>query len=87
MLAYGSLGTDYAATLGVKALTAAVLGGIGSGPGAFLGGLVLGLAEGGWAAAFPVVHRDLMAFTLLVACLVWRPGGFFGYRDLLPRRV
>ncbi len=87
VLAYGSLGTDYATTLGVKALTAAVLGGIGSVPGAFLGGLFLGLAEAGWSAAFPVVHRDLMAFSLLVACLVWRPGGFFGYRDLLPRRV
>lgn len=87
VLAYGSLGIDYATSLGVKALTAAVLGGIGSVPGAFLGGLALGLAEAGWSAAFPVVHRDLMAFVLLVACLVWRPGGFFGHRDLLPRRV
>lgn len=87
VLAYGSLGLDYATALGVKALTAAVLGGIGSVPGAFLGGLFLGLAEAGWSAAFPIVHRDLMSFTLLVACLVWRPGGFFGFRELSPRRV
>ncbi len=87
VLAYGSIGLDYVAALGVKALAAAVLGGIGSVPGALLGGLALGVAEGAWTAAFPSVHRDLVVFTALVACLIWRPGGFLGYRDLLPRRV
>ena len=84
---FGELGTAYAATLGVKALTAAVLGGIGSVPGALLGGLAIGLVESGWSAAFPIEHRDLVVFAMLVACLIWRPGGFLGHRDLAPRRV
>lgn len=84
---FGELGGSYATTLGIKALTAAVLGGIGSVPGAFLGGCAIGLVESGWSAAFPVVHRDLVVFAMLVTCLIWRPGGFLGDRDLAPRRV
>ncbi len=87
VLFYGDLGLAYATTLGIKALTAAVLGGIGSVAGAFLGGLFIGLVESGWSAAFPIEYRDLVLFCILVACLIWRPGGFMGYRDLTPRRM
>ena len=84
---YGDISFAYASTLGLKALAAAILGGIGSIPGAFLGGLFIGLVESGWSAAFPIVNRDLVVFCMLVLALMWRPGGFFGDRDLLPRRV
>ena len=84
---YGSLGFVYTTTLGLKALIAAIVGGIGSVPGAFLGGLAIALVEAVWSAYFPIVYRDFVVDVLLVAMLVLRPGGFFGYRDLLPRRV
>jgi branched-subunit amino acid ABC-type transport system permease component len=84
---FGDLGGGYATVLGLKALTAAVLGGIGSVPGAFLGGIFLGLMESAWSASFPIASRDLVVYCILVGTLIWRPGGFLGYRDLTPRRV
>lgn len=83
----GSVGSVYTTTLGLKALIAAIIGGIGSVPGAFLGGLGIAVIEAGWSAYFPIVYRDLVIDGLLVAMLVFRPGGLFGYRDLLPRRI
>ena len=73
--------------MGLKALIAAIVGGIGSVRGAVLGGLLIALVEAGWSAYFPIVYRDLIVDTMLVAVLVFRPGGLFGFGDLLPRRV
>ncbi len=87
VLVYGDITFAYAQTIGLKALTAAIIGGIGSVPGAVLGGLFIGLVESGWSAAFPIADRDLVVFCILIATLMWRPGGFLGDRDLLPRRV
>lgn len=87
VLVYGSFGTTLGATLGLKALLAAVLGGIGSVPGAFVGGLGLGLFEAGWSALYPIDYRDLATFVVLAAALVLRPGGILGYPDLTPRRI
>ncbi|MCW6507993.1 branched-chain amino acid ABC transporter permease [Lichenifustis flavocetrariae] len=87
VLIYGSFGASFGTVLGLKALLAAVLGGIGSVPGAFLGGVTIALLEAAWSAVFPIEYRDLALFTILVAALVTRPGGFLGYRDLGPRRV
>jgi branched-chain amino acid transport system permease protein len=87
IVSFGDFSFAYATTLGFKALTAAVLGGIGSVPGALLGGVFIGLVESGWSAAFPIVYRDLAVFCILIATLIWRPGGFLGYAALLPRRV
>jgi branched-chain amino acid transport system permease protein len=84
---YGSLGITYTTSLGLKALIAAIVGGIGSVPGAFLGGLSIALIEGLWSAYGPIVYRDFVIDGLLVAMLVLRPGGLFGYRELSPRRV
>ena len=84
---YGSIGFLYTTTLGLKALIAAIVGGIGSVQGAFLGGLAIALVEATWSAYFPIVYRDLVVDGLLVAVLVLRPGGLFGFGDLLPRRV
>jgi branched-chain amino acid transport system permease protein len=63
---------------GVKAFTAAVLGGIGSIPGAVLGGLVLGLTESFAAGYISSDYEDVFAFGLLVLILTLRPAGILG---------
>jgi branched-chain amino acid transport system permease protein len=71
---------------GIKAFTAAVLGGIGSVTGAAIGGLILGVAESiGPVLLLTGIHvpatnqlRDVVAFTILVLVLVFRPGGILG---------
>ena len=73
---------------GIKAFTAAVLGGIGSVPGAALGGLFLGLFEAMGPPLFleglgiPGAHqlKDVIAFTMLVLVLIFRPQGIIGER-------
>jgi branched-chain amino acid transport system permease protein len=64
--------------LGVKAFTAAVLGGIGNLRGALLGGFVLGVAESYGSAIFGSNWKDVVAFTLLVVILLFRPTGILG---------
>ncbi|HXV22329.1 MAG TPA: branched-chain amino acid ABC transporter permease LivH [Desulfuromonadales bacterium] len=63
---------------GVKAFTAAVLGGIGNIPGAVLGGLVLGLTEAFAAGYISSAYEDVFAFGLLVLILILRPTGILG---------
>ena len=73
---------------GVKAFTAAVLGGIGNIPGAMVGGIFLGVFESVGpnlileGLGIPAVNqlRDAFAFTLLVIILIFRPQGIFGER-------
>jgi branched-chain amino acid transport system permease protein len=73
---------------GIKAFTAAVLGGIGNVPGAMLGGLFLGQVESvgptlfldGLGVPSPNQLRDVVAFTMLVMVLVFRPSGLLGER-------
>jgi branched-chain amino acid transport system permease protein len=64
--------------LGVKAFTAAVLGGIGNLRGALLGGFILGVAENYGQAIFGGEWKDVVAFTLLVVILLVRPTGLLG---------
>jgi branched-chain amino acid transport system permease protein len=61
-----------------KAYIAAVLGGIGSLPGALLGGLLLGLVETFVSTNVSSVMRDVFSFALLIGLLLWRPNGFWG---------
>ncbi len=63
---------------GLKAFVAAVLGGIGSVPGAMAGGLVLGLTEEYVAGYTSSQYRDAIAFTVLILVLLVRPEGLFG---------
>jgi branched-chain amino acid transport system permease protein len=71
---------------GLKAFTAAVLGGIGNIPGAMVGGLVLGLLEAFAASylslltggAFGAEYKDIFAFSVLIAILIFRPKGLLG---------
>lgn len=69
---------------GLKALVAAVLGGIGNIPGAFLGGLVIGLAEEFAASYVPQgsAYRDVVAFGILALILWLRPQGLLGRREV-----
>ncbi len=64
--------------LGIKAFSAAVLGGIGNLRGALLGGLLLGLIENYGAALFGTEWKDAIAFLVLVALLMFRPTGLLG---------
>ena len=64
--------------LGIKAFSAAVLGGIGNLRGALLGGLILGIMENYGQAFFGTQWRDVVAFVLLVLVLLIRPTGILG---------
>jgi branched-chain amino acid transport system permease protein len=64
--------------LGIKAFSAAVLGGIGNLRGALLGGLLLGVMENYGQAVFGTQWRDVVAFVLLVLVLLFRPTGILG---------
>ncbi len=64
--------------LGIKAFTAAVLGGIGNLRGALLGGLLLGLIEEYGASIFGAQWKDVIAFSVLVLVLMFRPTGLLG---------
>jgi len=63
---------------GLKAFVAAVLGGIGSIPGAMVGGLLLGVVETLVSAYLSSTYRDAIAFVILIAILLYRPTGLFG---------
>ncbi|EPK7406122.1 ABC transporter permease subunit [Klebsiella aerogenes] len=75
---YGTFDFYIGFIIGIKAFTAAVLGGIGSLPGAMLGGLLLGVAEAQFAGLVNSDYKDVFSFTLLVAILIFRPQGLLG---------
>lgn len=66
---------------GIKAFTAAVLGGIGSIPGAVLGSVVLGLTESFATGYVSSDYEDVFAFSLLVLILIFKPSGILGKAD------
>ena len=74
----GSTASDIGVVLGIKAFTAAVLGGIGNLRGALLGGLLLGVTENYGSALFGTQWKDVVAFALLVIILLVRPTGLLG---------
>ncbi len=75
---YGVINPNAGFLVGLKAFTAAVLGGIGSIPGAMLGGLVLGVAEAFGADIFGDQYKVVVAFGWLVLVLLFRPTGILG---------
>ncbi|GGE05923.1 branched-chain amino acid ABC transporter permease [Aureimonas endophytica] len=83
---YGIMTPTMGVVVGLKAFTAAILGGIGSIPGAMLGGFLLAAIEVAGTAILPAVtngvigseYRDVFAFAVLIAVLLFRPAGILG---------
>ncbi|HEU4804722.1 MAG TPA: branched-chain amino acid ABC transporter permease LivH [Nitrobacter sp.] len=78
LLYYGLVDFFMGFVAGIKAFTAAVLGGIGSLPGAMLGGLAIGLIETFWSAYFSIQYKDVAAFSILIVVLIFMPTGLLG---------
>ncbi|MCC6345888.1 MAG: branched-chain amino acid ABC transporter permease [Nitrospirales bacterium] len=78
---YGLVNHFIGYVAGIKAFTAAVLGGIGSIPGAMLGGILLGLAESTGAAYLSSEYKDAYAFVILLIILLIKPSGILGRRS------
>jgi len=81
-LYYGVVDFYIGFVAGMKAFTAAVLGGIGSLPGAMLGGVLIGLIEAFWSAYFTIEYKDVAAFSILVLVLIFRPTGLLGKPEI-----
>ena len=79
-LHYGSISHDMGLTYGLKAFTAAILGGIGNIPGAMVGGILLGVIEALGAAYISIAWKDAIAFFVLILILILRPTGLLGER-------
>jgi branched-chain amino acid transport system permease protein len=82
LLYYGVIDFYIGFVAGIKAFTAAVLGGIGSLPGAMLGGLIIGLIETLWSAYFTIEYKDVAAFSILAIVLIFLPSGLLGRPEI-----
>jgi branched-chain amino acid transport system permease protein len=69
----------------VKAFVVVILGGMGSFPGAIVGGLLLGLAESLWGGFVSTGYMDVIGFVLVIALLLFRPRGLFGAAEARER--
>ena len=78
LMYYGVISYQDGFIPGVKAFTAAVLGGIGSLPGAVLGGLLIGLIETFFSGYFSLAYKDVAAFSILAIVLIFMPQGLLG---------
>jgi branched-chain amino acid transport system permease protein len=77
-LAFNQISNTIGFLAGLKAFTAAVVGGIGSIPGAMVGGLFIGLCESFTASYISSQFTDLIVFGILIATMLVRPRGLFG---------
>lgn len=77
---YGQIDFTMGWTYGLKAFTAAILGGIGNIPGAMLGGFLLGVTEALAAGYIAMAWKDAVAFLVLIIILIIRPTGILGER-------
>jgi branched-chain amino acid transport system permease protein len=82
LMNYGVISFSDGFVPGVKAFTAAVLGGIGSLPGAVVGGLLVGLIETMWSGYVSIDYKDVAAFSVLAITLIFLPQGLFGRPDV-----
>jgi branched-chain amino acid transport system permease protein len=78
LMYYGVVSFSDGFAPGLKAFTAAVLGGIGSLPGAVIGGLLIGLIETMWSAYFSIDYKDVAGYSILAITLIFLPQGLLG---------
>jgi branched-chain amino acid transport system permease protein len=76
---------DVGVMLGLKGFAAAILGGMGSGPGAIVGGLALGLIESLGAGYLSSAYKDVFAFVIILVSLIFLPDGLAGRRRATER--
>ena len=81
-LYYGVVDFYIGFVAGMKAFTAAVLGGVGSLPGAMLGGLLIGLIEALWSGYGSIEYKDVAVFAVLILVLLFRPSGLLGKPEI-----
>lgn len=79
---YNSVDISMGYSAGLKGFSAMVIGGMGSLPGAILGGFLLGTAETAATAVFWSGYRDIVAFSLLILVLIVRPSGLLGTPEI-----
>lgn len=79
---YQAIDTTLAMSIGMKTFASAVLGGIGVLPGAVLGGLLIGLVETIVSGYISSGYRDVIAFTILIVVLVFKPSGLLGSKQV-----
>ena len=79
---YGNVHYFMGYIIGMKAFTSAVIGGIGSLPGAMLGGLVLGILEAAGTQVIGSAWKDVFAFGILIVMLIFRPNGLLGKTEI-----
>lgn len=84
---YGNVSFSMGTMFALKALLAAIVGGIGRVEGALMGGILIGLVEAVWSAYFDISSRDMVLFSCLVLIFVLRPGGLLGLSGPTPRDV
>ncbi len=86
-LYYGNVNFYMGTVLGFKTLLAAVIGGLHSVGGAFVGAFILGFLESFWSAYFDIEYRDVFVFAVLVMLMVFRPAGLFSPRERADHRL
>ncbi len=84
-LYYGSVKYNMGFLPGIKAFTAAVLGGIGNLKGAMAGGFILGIVEAFAAGYISSENKDIFAFVILILVLLFKPAGLFG--EEVPEKI
>lgn len=85
VVAYGTITPGDGLSMTLKALISAIIGGIGSVPGALLGAALVAGVEIVWSSAFDIAYRDVVIYCLLVAVLILRPGGLLQRAAPSPR--
>lgn len=79
---YESIDTTMYLGVSMKTFAAALLGGIGSLPGAALGGIIIGVLEAFFAGYISSDWKDCISFLVLIVVLLFRPSGIFGYKEI-----
>lgn len=79
---YGSVDTTLYTTVSVKTFASAILGGIGSIPGAMLGGVMIGMLETIVAGYISSAYKDMISFVIIIIFLIFRPTGLLGHKKI-----